>query len=277
MPIITTAEVKTLLRLDDTFIRNESLVMDSVAYQRLTYKGNVDIKYVSPDTVNSTIRTTQYDTNDYYSTQDDGGYEIIRRIDTGTIGDTSTIYVAYTYNDYDTIIDSLIPLVERDLCNYLNNYFPDKNTSYEFSEYIMSPRGTTAAYIEDGDSSFITEGFTSTMDITIEGSYRNAGIYHLTSVGSNRLLISTDDDLTSERDTVEYGSNTLRVRRVKWPDAIKIYVANIIWQNISRAKNSTIKSKSLGPSSITYQSLDSGAYPPSIYKGLRKWKNAKIK
>jgi hypothetical protein len=270
MAIITLAEVKTILQLEDSYKVSESVTCDSVVYTRLVNKPNVSIISVSPDTVNSTVRTTQYDTTDYYTTKDNGNYEIIRRIDTGTIGDTDTIYVSYTYNDYDALITALIPLVQDDLVNYLHNCFPDYNTQYEASTLTLND--ATPATITDSESRFVIEGFEGGMDLALAGSFRNEGIYNVTTVAAGTLTLTTGETLLGETSTDLYGGNIITLTRVIWPNEIKQWVAQIIWQNVSRIKNSNVKSKSLGPSSITYSPIGMGGYSDSILKGLSTYK-----
>jgi len=276
MAIITSAEVKSILQIEDTYIVSESVTMDSVVYKRLTYKPVTDIISVSGDTRNSTVSSTQYTTLDYYTTQDAGNYENIRRIDTGTIADTQTVYVSYTYNDYDSIISVMIPFVQDDLCNYLNNYFPDLNTTYT-SGTISMVAGTPAT-ITDSDSQFVIEGFEGGMDIHVTGTYRNNGIYSIASAGvaAGTITLATGEVLLSETDTDEYGGNNITITRIKWPNEIKHWVAQIIWHNMERIKSSNIQSKSIGPSSVTYMPLGMGGYPKNIIDGLAHYKQARI-
>ena len=268
--IITRNEVKNILGLTDSLTNAESVTFDSVVYETLANFPNVDILLVCADTKNSTVSSTQYDTTDYYSTQDAEEKEFIRRIDTGTITDTQTVYVSYTYNDYDSTIDLLIPLVQEDLCDYLNNYFPDKNTRYSASSITLN--NLTPPTITDTESQFVIEGFESDMDITVEGTHRNKGIYHIDTAAAGTLTLSGDDELLDESSTDEYGGNTIRITRIKWPAGIKQLVSQIIWFNIDKATSGDIKSKRLGPSSITYHSLESGGYPSHIMRGLNKYR-----
>ena len=266
--IITRSEVKTILGLVNEYIVAESVTFDSVAFETLTYGPNVEVLIVAADTKNSTVSSTEYDTGDYYTTQDPTNYEKIRRIDTGDIGDTDTVYVSYTYNDYDTLIDALIPIVQRDLVDYLNNIFPDKNTQYCASSIKINSSGT----ITDTNGQFEIEGFSSGMDIAVEGTYRNSGIYNVEGVSSDTLTLSSGDTVLDESATDEYGGNIIQITRVNWPVGLKSLVAQIIWFNIDRAKKGDIKSKRLGPGSITYMDLGSGGYPANIYSGLNKYR-----
>ena len=272
MAIITRAEVKTLLQIDNSFAENESVTFSSMALEKLDNKPNVGIVYVSASTVNST-NTTRYTTLDYYTTQDSAKAELIKRIDTGSIGDTQTVYVSYTYNDYDSYIDDLIPIVQADIVEYLGNTFPDENTRYEGSHFELLSSDVS---VNDTEEDFLIEGFSTGMDIALEGSYRNVGIYTISALTSAKMrLTSAQDTILAENSTAEYGGNNIRLTRIKWPIGIKPLVAQIIWYNLDRIKSKEVQSKSLGPSSITYMTLGSGGYPENIYKGLERYRNVK--
>jgi hypothetical protein len=252
--------------------------MSSEDFKRITNYPNVNILLVSADTRyttgGSTI-STQYTTLDYYSTQDAIDREIIRIRSTGNISDTQTIYVSYTYNDYDNWIDTLIPKVERDLMCYLNNTFPDRNTYYA-SANIKVYDCTTNSF---GDTSgqFEIQGFESGYDIYVSNTYRNEGLYTISSASSNVLKLTTASTVQGEKSTDEFGGNVIAVTRVKWPEGLKMLAAQIIWENMNNIKSRNIQSKSIGPSSITYMPLESGGYGNNIYNGLKKYKMARMK
>lgn len=268
MAIITRAEVKSLLQIENSYTENESVTFSSMTMAKLANKPNVNIIYVSKTTINST-ETTRYSTLDYYTTQDPARYELIKRIDTGTIGDTQTVYVSYTYNEYDSYIDNLIPKVQADIIEYLDNNFPDKNTTYLSGSLQFYSSGA----ITDSDNArFEIEGFTTGMDIAVEGTYRNRGIYNINTLTTDKITLSANDTILDECSSDEYGSGAIRLTRVVWPIGLKNLIAQIIWFNIKDVKNRDIKSKRLGPASITYMDLGSGGYPDNIYKGLARYK-----
>jgi len=269
--IVTLSEVKSLLRLSDTFITNESIELIGVRTQRLANK-NVNQLYSVAGGETSTA--TEYTTLDYNSTQDFAGYTILNRISTGNISDGSTVYIDYGYNDYDTDISYLIPFVQDDVVEYLNNCFEDKNTSYESCRFEFN--NTSPPTIDDPDEQFILQGFESTMDIAIQGTYRNKGIYTIDTLSAGTLTLISSNTLLDESSTDEYGRNCIRISRVNWPDGIKLLTSQIIWENISRGKTKDVKSKSLGPSAITYHSISSGGYSESIMNGLKKYKITRV-
>lgn len=282
MPIITRDEVKKILRLDleEKVVDSTSITLSSMERHRLGYKGSITIQQVRASTVNTTLSSVNaiYTDTDYYTTKDYAGYLLIRRrpdSESTMISEGATIYVSYTYNDYDDLIDYLIPIVEKDLCEYLNNYFEDENTEMTLGSYkFIEKTSSTAAQLTDTyNQQFLDYGFTDTMDVVISGSHRNSGVYRLSSASASRLLIGSTEDFTEESSTEFYSKGLIEVSRLRWPASIKPFVAYIIWNNIERSRNMYITSRTLGQNNITYESLGSGAYPPSVYNGLKRFKN----
>ena len=177
-----------------------------------------------------------------------------------------------TDNTYDQEIQDLIPLIEEDLVCYLNNAFPDRNTRYSAGTIQFSSTGDSIT-ITDTQSQFIVEGFSDTMDIYISGTKRNEGIAHLKSVAAGTMITDNCDQIITEKTTDEYGGNVITLTRIRWPRGLKIYVSKIIWYHISKIKSSDVKSKSYGPASVTYESIEGGQYPKDILAGLAKYKN----
>ena len=276
MAALTKEEVKRILRIDDDYSEKESVTVSSNEFHRLSYKPVVEIHRVDTDTEWST--ESKYSTADYYTTEDYRNYTMIRRIDTGSISTGETVYVSYSYNEYDELIDYFIPIVTRDVCSYLNNYFEDDATEYLIGNFKIYAANTDSyAQIHDTYQAYFERyGLGDDMDIYISGSPRNSGIYTISSGTSEVLKLSSGDSLLQEYSTDMYSGVTLKINRIKWPAELKPIIAYIIWQNISRAKDQNIKSKSLGPSSVTYETLDGGNYPPSIYGGLKKFKKHRL-
>jgi hypothetical protein len=277
MSSITLAEIKTILQLDDTIIDKESVTIDTNKFHRLDHKPVKSIYRVDTDTQWST--GSHYTTADYYTTKDYSGYTMLRRISTGTIGTTETIYASYSYNEYDDRINALLPQVEYDVCDYLNNWFIDEQTEYPSGDFKLIARaGSSHPCITDTvNAKFIVYGFQTGMDITLTNTKRNAGIYHISSAAASKIKLSSGDTLLQECSTDQYGERVIQLNRIKWPPALKRIIAQLIWININRVKDSDIQSKSLGPSSVTYASVSEGGYSPALMEALNKFKNAKVK
>ena len=78
------------------------------------------------------------------------------------------------------------------------------------------------------------------MDVAVEGTYRNNGIYTITALTSEVMTFSTNDTMLDERSSDEYGGNVIYITRVKWPAGIKRVVSKIIWTNIDQDKGNKL-------------------------------------
>ncbi len=185
--------------------------------------------------------------------------------------------------DYDTTIAALIPLVERDLCEYLNNWFIDRHTQFDTASFRFYQRttttGATRSKLTDSvNKQFLQYGFTDTMDVAIDGSWRNHGIYSISSVADSVIKFTTGSyNFTKEYSTDFYTGSAIRINRVRWPESLKVHIAHIIWYNIERRLSFGLNGRTIGTNNISYESLSGGQYPPSIMFGLRRWKNIKLK
>ncbi len=271
---VSRSEVKNILRITDGYVENEAVTFTSMSPKKLTYKGNVNIIYVAADSDNSTEHTTYYTTSaDYKTTKDPAGYTLIKKKSTtSTIGDTDTVYVRYVYNTYDTEIDDLLPQVKADILEYLNNKFPDNQTQYSGNFQILS-----SGKIRDTEQQFKIEGFEDRMDFILSGSDRNGGVYTASSVTSEYITVDSKSSLLKEFTTDFYGGRIINLTRVNWPIGLKRTIAKIIWANLDRAKSDNLKSKSIGPLSLSYNSLKDGGYDETIYNELKKYKYTKMK
>lgn len=178
-----------------------------------------------------------------------------------------------TNNTYDGQIQYLIPFVQDDIIDYCNNLFRDKDTSYE--AFTIEFNDLDPPTITDTQGLFLQYGFLDGMDIAVEGSYRNNGVFTISSASSATLTLNVSEELIDEGTTDYYGGNYIRISRVHWPRALKLIAAKMIWFHISKSKSFDIKSKSLGPSSVTYAENE-GGYPKQIMNSLKKYRQVVI-
>ena len=120
---------------------------------------------------------------------------------------------------------------------------------------------------------FIEKGFLSGMDIIVQGGGANVGLHSVSSASTGRLLLSEygilidqDQDDTSDDNYI----GTVLISRVKWPKALKLPAAKMVWSLIDNAKVSDVKSEKLDDYSITY--IGGNAYPSVITEMLQKWR-----
>jgi hypothetical protein len=176
---------------------------------------------------------------------------------------------------YDTQIEYFLPLVEKDVIEYLNNAFQDGYVYRRSAGTITFNRGDsdTMDSIEDSDGYFLEKGFADGMDISVEGGYANVGIYTIDSVTADKITLDEYGVLIPQEHSDTRNDNvigTILISRIKWPDSLKIPVAKMIWYLIDNAKTDDVKSESIDDYSITY--AGSNAYPVRLLNALDKFR-----
>ena len=198
-----------------------------------------------------------------------------------TVAEIKSI-LGITATTYDTQMGVLLPMVQEDICDYLNNYFNDPivyrdgNTAIEFVRGNTDTGTTQADYITDTEALFKTMGFTTDrqFDILIEGGgLDNAGIHHvvsMTTAGGTITLDSTGVLNDVDMDGMYNNAGGCKISLVVWPKAIKVYVAQMIWWLIKRSKSTDVQSERIDDYSVSY--VNGHAYPKSIISGLSKYR-----
>ena len=274
MAAITKQEVKDYVLIQDSYAEDEAITFTSREWRRLSNKPAVEIIKVSTKSADYGSTNKWTSTNFYESTKDRAGYTLVKHstVSTTTLSTAGvTRYFTYSYNEYDENIDRLIPQVEYDLCSYLNNYFEDPTIYLWRGSGLNFVKGTTAAdYISDDDKDFSTAGFKDGMDIVVRGG-SNAGMYTVSSASSATLrLTSTGALVSQDMDNTFNPMGGVKVSRIKWPQEIKPYLAQMIYYRLNRSKPDNIQSERIDDYSVTY--INGNAYPTEILKGVAKWK-----
>jgi len=183
---------------------------------------------------------------------------------------------------YDTLIDTYIPLIEEDICTYLNNWFQDNVIYVEASSGLAFTRGNTATatsaadYITDDDDRFSTAGFAVGMDIAIAGG-SNYGLYRITGQTTAVLTMATTGEFVSQDLDASYNSvGRVRISRVKWPSSLKPIASKMIWYQIDQNKPGGAIQERVDDYSVTFAS--GREYPQQLISQLDlRWKQARTK
>ena len=159
----------------------------------------------------------------------------------------------------DTLIDTLLPMVQDDVLSFLKNKF---KTEIVISAKTISFLGNS---ILDSGSGFITAGFVPG-NIVIQDSKLNDGFYTLSAALAGTLTVS-------ETLTTESAANDIRITQVRYPLALEMIVANMI--GFAMSNKHGVKSESISRYSVSYandvSSLING-YPDTITRPLLKWR-----
>ena len=187
-----------------------------------------------------------------------------------------------TDSTYDLEIETLLPIVQEDLCEYLNEYFDDPIVYRDGDGAIEFVRGTTGTtdispdYITDTQAQFKDVGFTTDReyDVLIRGGGRgNAGIHHvesLSTAGGTLTLDSTGELNDVDMDGMYNYAGGCRISLIGWPKGMAIYVAQIIWWLIKHNKPGNVQSERLDDYAVTY--INGNPYPEQTIKALNKYR-----
>ena len=135
-------------------------------------------------------------------------------------------FLRETSSTYDTLIGIYIPIIEADICEYLNNYFEDNVIFIENNSGLAFTRGSTATsstqadYITDDNQNFSTAGFAVGMDVIIAGG-SNHGIHTIAALTSAVMtMTSTGIFITQDQDASYNQVGRIRISRIKWEDRL---------------------------------------------------------
>ena len=187
-----------------------------------------------------------------------------------------------TDSTYDSDIEVFLPYVEDDIIAYLGHAFQDGYVYREASGTLAFVEGDSDTHdkITDADEEFLIKGFSSGMDIVVEGGWSNVGLYNVQTASGGTLLLTEYGELVAQdqddtSDDNEIGS--IRISRVHWPKALKLPAAKMVWHLIKRSQaDRDEQSESLDDYSVTYAGM-TNAYPPSVLHMLDKWKKVSFR
>lgn len=190
-------------------------------------------------------------------------------------------FLRITDTTYDTLIAEYIPLIEEDICYYLDNWFQDRVIFVDHAAGLAFNRGNTATdtveadTITDDNEDFSTAGFAAGMDIAISGG-SNYGIYTLASVSSGTLTLTSTGEIVDQDQGASYNTvGSVRISRIVWPDAIKPVAAKMIWYQIDHNKPDGAISEKIDDYSVTY--VNGKAYPMQLLEQLRPFRQVRMR
>jgi hypothetical protein len=258
---MTVAEVKSILRITDEYFQEKGTAPKKIANR------DASIIQIAGDTNGTTVFTS----GDFKTSKSWDDYFIVGPTSTSAFSTGDTIVVNYKLAELDSWIAQMIPIVESDLIDYLNNSFPDIRTRLVTSDLVFTAKtSTAAAKITNAEKLFTSRGYQAGIAIYIEGNGHNQGLKHISSVTDSTLTLSTDDDVYPD---TQYAA-MYRLSRVNWPDDMKRIIAYIIQYNLIRLKDPGVSNKSVGGVSLGYEPVSGGGYSPSIYAAIVRHKNA---
>jgi hypothetical protein len=160
-------------------------------------------------------------------------------------------------------IDAIIPPFEGWLCNYLSNYFHTGNwvskNTYSFS----------ASAITDSETGFLDDGieFADLMDVHVEGSYLNDGVYSIDTAVAATLTLNSKYTFESE----DLGA-TVTLTRIRWPKGLKLAVAKAIEYELGKTRAINEAPARENPGDVDKEFR----YPKRIMDGFKPWLKMKV-
>ena len=172
---------------------------------------------------------------------------------------------------YDTYLAAVIPPVQDFVMGFCNNRFHVKNV-YITASSIACVKGDPDT-ITDSNSNFVEAYFAAGMDIDIQDTINNNSVKVLATVAAGTLTLTSTNELIDE----DAGITTVTITRIKFPDGIKIPVANLIKYLLQSMSMDTgekdVKSVSLGSFSESYSGgFESSYFPDYLLKQFTPWK-----
>lgn len=188
-------------------------------------------------------------------------------------------FLRETSTGYDSLIATYLPIIEEDICTYLDNWFQDNVIFVDTGGGLAFTRGDTNAtasdadYITDDNDQFSTAGFAAGQDVAIEGG-SNHGIHTIVTVTTAVMTMdSTGVFVSQDQDASFNNVGMIRISRMKWPDWLKPIAAKMIWYQIENNKPGGAISERIDDYSVTY--VNGREYPMQILNQLVKAKQAR--
>ena len=157
---------------------------------------------------------------------------------------------------------SLIPLIQANiftfqnwLSQHLRNYF------HTDDDILASTISFSGQVITDSDSGFVTAGFTNDMDIHIEDSKRNDGIYRVGTVAAGTLTL--DPNLHVNDFATEAAANAIYITRIHWPVGLELLAAKAVEFDIQETR---------GQVEVSNTKDDLSVYPEGLLAKFEPWR-----
>ena len=162
----------------------------------------------------------------------------------------------------------LIPQVQNWAVEYLNNRFHATNVYLEASTISFEMDDGTAK-INDSAEGFTDAGFVDGIDIDVNYSLSNDGIYTVATVADGVLILASGEEVTTE-DAAAY----VKISMVKFPKGIQLWIAKLIGYNLDTKQMQGIQSESLADYSVSYSQVagSAGSYPAGLLSEGASWK-----
>jgi hypothetical protein len=162
----------------------------------------------------------------------------------------------------DSLITTLIPVCTEYIKNYCNTRFYDSKVYCENDtiDFLATNKINIST-----DYSFVDYKFSAGMEIEVTDSILNDGLYTIASVTAQQITLNETTITTEDNDI------TININRVKYPQSIKMLLAQMINESIVYANNNiggNVTSVRLGDYAVSYSS--SGNFSNDLKSNIRQ-------
>jgi hypothetical protein len=187
-----------------------------------------------------------------------------------------TIYSNISASAATINASGLISIVQERIFYITNNYFNSDDLELEATVLFNA---TARSIVLDGSIYWENYGFQVNDDFLIYRSWRNDGVYTISSLSNETLIIPSSQSVVNERFNNNVGP-AVYFSVIRWPVTVQQIAAKMIAFDYDyRDKTSgNIKSHSLGPfsESLTTADEDELGYPKKITSMLDPFKLARL-
>jgi hypothetical protein len=170
--------------------------------------------------------------------------------------------------EYDDLIQTYIPIVQAELCDYLEDHFADPLIYYDSGQFSFV--AGVPDTITDELEQFVLKRFAAGMDIYVEGG-SNEGLYEIAAVTDSTLTLTSSGELiTMGYNDATYKPGQSAISRVRWPSPLKIVAARMVQYLIYRDKPGGELSENKDGVVVTYDRRF--AYPREITEMADKYR-----
>ena len=158
--------------------------------------------------------------------------------------------------------NALRPLINANILSFQNWLAQElKNYFHTDDDILNNTLSFSGKVISDSNSGFVTAGFTSDMDIHVEGSKRNDGIYRVGTVAAATLTL--DNNVHDNDFATEAAANSIYITRIAWPVGMELSAAKAIEIDIAKTRGIVEASTTLD---------DLGKYPDGLMARFEPWR-----
>ena len=162
----------------------------------------------------------------------------------------------------DSTDTTLIPLIQSNTIGF-QNWITDflKNWFHTEDWINASTISFSGQVITDSDSGFITAELSNDMDVHIQNSKRNDGIFRVRDAVAATLTL--DDEYHTDDFNTETAANSIRITRIHWPVGMELPSAKMIGIDIQNTRG-------IVEASVDVDDLEK--YPEGLLDKFNPWK-----